>query len=305
MHYQPNRTARIDYQPNRTARIDYQPNCPARIEYQPNYTARSHCQLNRTAHQNGNPCDLWAGGIGNLANKTWAQPPAQLSLPHSARPERDYTDPTLASVNRPAWAGGIGNPWDRWAGGSENLASKTWAQPPAQLPLLHVAWAKRDPTDPTLAPANQPAWAGGIDNLLVIWAGGSVNRASKTDQHQAFTNVPPGLPRYSQNRDAAPEHSLELRHLAQTSKAASSKVNPTKAQRLIYKECQLPWLSEATSGPAHVGLNWAPVLGAADRARRQMQPTSKAGTNADNPTKTEGHRLTELLSPSPMIRPSR
>ena len=301
IEYQPVDTARIDYQPNRTARIDYQPNCPARIEYQPVDTARSHCQLNRTAHQNGNLCDLWAGGIGNLANKTWAQSPAQLSMPYSARPERDYASPTLASVNRPAWAGGIGN---QWAGGIVNLASKMWAQPPAQLSLPHAARAERDPADPTLAQANQPAWAGGINNPLVTWAGGSVDPASKKCQHQAFTNVPPGLSRSGQNWVAAPEYSREPRQLAQTRKAASNKVNPIKAQRSIHKECQMTWPPEATSGPAHEGPNGVPVLGAADRAHRQTPLTSKAVANADNLTKTEGQRLTELLSPSPTIRPS-
>ena len=126
----------------------------------------------------------------------------------------------------------------------------------------------------------------------------------KACQHQAFTNDPPGLFISDQSRVATLEHSRELRQLAQTSKAAGSKVNPTKAQRPIDKECQMPWLSEAASGPAHAGLNGVPVLGAADRAHRQTPLTSKAVANADNPTKTEGQRLTELLSPSPTIRPS-
>ena len=100
----------------------------------------------------------------------------------------------------------------------------------------------------------------------------------------------------------APKHNRELRQTALTSiKAAGSKSNPSKAQKSIDKKHQIPWLPEAASDLAHSGPNGAPVLCAADRATRQTPPTNTA---TDNRKTYEGQRLTELLSPSPTIRPS-
>ena len=272
---QPNRTARNAVQPVDTARFDYQPNNPARNDVQPNQTARIDDQPNRTPASHRNDA---------ATGRTHAR-----------------TKETLAILK----IGDVSKPnQPRHATGQQNLTTRSQDQLDKKITNPQSASGKDQGPDQTKKGPTE------LQTMVKTPQGHQVTPNPAAPQWANFGTLallfsPSGSPR------SLPliltmlwlaKHNSELRQPAQTSiKAAGSKSNPTKAQRSIDKVRQIPWLPEAASDPAHSDPNGAPVLGAANRATRQTHPTNKA---TDNRMTNEGQRLTELLSPSPTIRPS-